>query len=460
MKLENLERLLKYREDITLYFGEQLGLPKLSQGQEAFLKAMQNLQNSRALICAARGTGKTITLAGLALWSVDVLPYFLNSPYRIAVLAGSFEQSQILYSYVRTFLARAELSNALEKEPTKSLTQFEDGSYIKVLTASEKQARGQHIDLLIIDEACEADDNLIKAAFPQVATSKFARIILSSTPHQFYSYFVKLWHEAEDWLKFHWRAEDCHWIDSIRLIEAQSLLDRRTFQIEWEGIPAPQLGTIFSAQDVHQAIIPSIERHEAPTFMGVDWGYMHPTAIIITQRVGDAFYVIAAEKHHAKKFSEIQERIQSLARIYKPTRIFVDASHKGEAQRLAEAGYPACEVAFRKEKRTMLSNLTWLLEHGKLKIPEQFEELIHQLGNYSWDYFESKYKHAEDDFVDALFLAVREGAYPAPELEAVYETRTREELGIPRVETARTRIEAQSDLMRKFKLKKYKEYEA
>jgi len=411
-----LEALMfdKYRTDIDAYTKERLNIPNLSPGQLEFLRDMTDLSNTKVLICSARGGGKTFASAIVATWSIDILPYYYKKPYEVTVLAGSFKQAEILYSYCKKFFTRTALADKVDGDVMKTRTVLKDGSRIDVLTASEKQVRGPHPDTLLIDEACEVPDDLIKAALPQVSTSYHGRIILTSTPHHYFSYFVDTWENAEKlgYKTYQWKAVSCPWIDKKKIEDAKKELDSETFRIEWEGLPTPLTGTVFDGEDIKKSIIESLPSlTEDPIYMGIDWGFVHPTVITIVQNQDGIFSVLLAEEHKQAKATELRERIKSLYDEYNVDRVFADISHKGENQRLVDDGLNLEEVPFTSEKRIMVSNLKSLFENKKIRIPSRFIELVRQLGKYTYMTTPTgrvTLSKGDDDFVDSLMLATKE----------------------------------------------------
>ena len=412
-----LEPLLKaleierYRHDIPLYakerleVGRLLNVHELSRGQREFLEDMIDLDKKKVLISAARGSGKTLTLAILATWSVDILPYYFESPYEVTILSGSMEQSQILYSYCKKFFTNTNLVERLEREPTKSFTLLQDGSNLKCLTASEKQVRGPHPDTLIIDEACEASDDLIKAAFPQVASSRHGRIVMCSTPHVYFSIFVEMWNRPEfyGYDRYHWDALQCDWISRDHFAHAEKTLDKYTFEVNWMGLPSAITGTYVNPEDLRTAIVEETQMSKEPELicMGIDWGYVHPTVITVAEKVADSWNILFNKSYERKRFSELQKTIQDLTERFNVQKIFTDAEDIGENQRLKEAGLPITPVNFHNAKHSLISNMQSLFEHKRIKIPSKFEGLIEQVGNYTPE------TKSKDDHVDSLMLTVK-----------------------------------------------------
>jgi hypothetical protein len=98
----------------------------------------------------------------------------------------------------------------------------------------------------------------------------------------------------------------------------------------------------------------------------------------------------------------MHRKIKEICESYNVTNIFTDSTDKGENLRLAAEGLPVTPISFKGEKTVMLANLRMLIEQHKLRLdPLTQQPLIGQLIDYVYD------SKRNDDFVDALMLAVR-----------------------------------------------------
>jgi len=405
--LELSKKIINWRNDLKLFFKDITGyIP--SNDQSIFLNDLMNLSIDRIILSAARGTGKTLTLALLSLWYTYILPQTTPGiPMKVVVLGGSFEQSSILYNYVKSWiLSHTFILNCLETEPIKSLTKFKDGSSIKALTASEKQVRGPHADLLIIDEAVEAGDDLIKTSFQIVSTSQYPRIIISSTPHQYHSLFVKIWNSPEyNFKKYNWKAINCSWIKKSLIEQAKNFLDTGTFQIEWEGLPYSFTGLVFQTdllrKCLRKEIIP-FNSEETYRVAGIDWGhYPNPTVLTIIEREKDKVKVLYSQEFLKEKFEDVLNQIELIVKSYNVVKINTDSTDIGENQRLASRGLPVYPIKFKTEKSALIHNLQALIEKGKIEIHEDNYPLINQMRIYRFD------TKKGEDYVDSLLLACK-----------------------------------------------------
>lgn len=418
--IDEAKKIFTWRLDLPAFFEAITGKTPYPY-QADFLKKMEDLKNGYAIISAGRGTGKTECLAVLALWYVYVLPITTPGvPMKVVVLAGSEKQARICYGYIMSYIAKIPfLQQALATEPTKEEIVFNDGSWIRPLTASEKSVRGPHPDLLVVDEACQADEDLLTAAMPMIGTSAYPRLILSSTPDKFFSLFVNIYTKDKDFpqfLRFNWSAEDCPLVSKNFLSNQKNLVDQGNYMIEYQGIPYSFAGKVFPLEQLKECVKYRglIEGNE-PRYGGVDWGhYPAPTVLIIVERElgknGElGFRVLHTETYLNQNFEQVLDKIQLVATSYQLSNIYADSNDIGENQRLASRGLPVLPIKFKNEKPAMISNLRALVENERLKIDgEKDYPLVAQMRDYRYD------SKKGDDYVDALMLAVKGSKHVMP----------------------------------------------
>lgn len=377
--------------------------------QTNILRTLTDLSNNRMLICSASGVGKTYTLSNIAFWSATILPRFIKRPYKTLIVSGSLPQAQVLYEYSRDFFKASDLlRKQIKGEPIKSRTEFIDGSSIKAVARSLSSFYGEHPDLLIIDEAVLAGDEIIKDGLSRVAPSPQSRIILSSTPYDLPStLFVDMW-EMKDrypaWKRFSWKTHECPWIDAKSIEEARKSLSVAEYQIKWEGVPSALLGTIYSKKDLKLCRVQDKPiMGSGPISLGVDWGFEHPTALEVVQDEGEFKYHLEEKVMKGESIDKIHNVIDGLVERFKISTIIADSSHIFENQRLQKRlrpkGIRIILVPFKSEKARMIEQLRALIEHHKIKIWEHQLDLIHELMNYTYD------TKRKDDRHDALMLA-------------------------------------------------------
>jgi len=413
----NPARLLLWQTKPSKFFEDITGYKPIPP-QKELLDTLIDFNVTRILVSNASSTGKTLTLALMSLWATTVLPTIIHEPYRVMILAGSQRQSDVLYSYFTKYLYKHEfLTSKLKKEPLKSYTSFLDGSEIVALAASPTAYHGPHVNMIIVDEASDAakkDPNLILDAPSRVAGMNYSKVILSSTPYYdsiFWEYYANET-KYPNWKRFHWDASQCTWISKDEIEWARQHLPNAQFKIMWEGIFAmDDTPSLFRLEDIHRLKTPLKPEpiDDASTYILVDWGQaVHPSAVIVAQKVGNRYIILDAQLWKKVPYPEQLNRIQALVERYKPIKVLVDSENISEWQRLKNMGIPVVPVSFRKDKPRMIETLRVVVEEGRIKIWEGYDEVLRELAYYNPD------RGKGDDMVDALLMLMQEEMKPAP----------------------------------------------
>lgn len=159
----------------------------------------------RQLIFAcARQTGKSLTAALLALWTVLSQPDAL-----VLVVSPSERQSRLLLRTVTRLWQRLGYPVPAQSESRLSL-ELATGAVIVALPGNERTIRGfSGVSLLIEDEAARCPDELYGAVRPMLAVSG-GRIVLLSSPFGMRGHFWREWSEGgPDWHRARITALDC-----------------------------------------------------------------------------------------------------------------------------------------------------------------------------------------------------------------------------------------------------------
>lgn len=253
-------------------------------------------------ICSGRQAGKSRTLVILALFEV-----FRAPGRRVLVLSAGEDAAKDLLAEASMLVgAAALLSSAVVDDTTTQLT-LTNGSSIRSIPASEKQARGKSIDLLILDEAAYITDDVWRAARYTVLARPESRVVMASTPRgrrdRFFSKHYHLAKGAEGPVveagisveSFHWPSTVSPLVDAD-LVEFWRRTDEpRVFQREVLAEWVDEAGQWFSSEELDENVAP-FEMIRPGTAMGqwavggVDWGATqdaNAVAVIGVLRDGD-----------------------------------------------------------------------------------------------------------------------------------------------------------------------------
>lgn len=441
------DELDHYRHDIPAFVTNFLHDPwKITKDQRRLFEDIAGNRVDRALVLGGRKTIKSYSAHLLILWKTVCWP-----DTKVRILGGKFEQAMIPYNYCyedmyrnprlrgmvlnerrRTYgysMAPPKPGEAAKPgEPHKTRVQFTNGSQVTVATASQKSVRGPHVELLVVEEAREIPTILYDAAKYMVINSKAGLMFISTTPPEYPIGLVyDLYKNAGRYgfKLYNWKLIEQPYLtdedrEKLRRIE---VLNPDEYAREVLGQFSSFSGAVFhpvqrildNVIDAMPLIIPARLRA-----MGIDWGFVSPTAVIIVQ-VGDMgeIQVIHAEHFIGEEPDKVLRRIVQLAKAFRVILICTDSASPGENQRLGQylamenTGVKVEPVPFVSEKWQMIEAVNNLLSRSLLKIPRpcpHSEIVLEQMIRYSKDPKAVDHPRVikqDDHYVDALMLAVK-----------------------------------------------------
>ena len=390
--------------------------------QAELLRDLANPELKRVMVMSAGTVGKTKCVACHALWLTTVLPRFRKRPFSVIIVSGSHPQAKNLYQYCKQAIEDSEILRELVAgEPKVSETHFKDRSFIKAVPHTITSTQGLHCDCAIVDEAGMVEDFIIQDTYRMVGSSDFDRIILIGTPLDYFNKFVVMWENPEkypDWKRYSWSWYQCPRITPEKIEEAKRTLSEEMFNIMVLGKPFAKTGTLIPSDILKQSCkdIPRFAYTEAGSepVAGIDWGWRHLTTLAIVQKVNDTYYLLHIEGWKREEFEKLHEKIVELCKTYHCYTVYADNEDIGENQRLEARGLRVEPVVFNKEKTKMQSKMRGLFLQNKVRIPNDFTELIRQLRKYTYD------THEDDDYVDAFMLALYGASLEEEEITSDY----------------------------------------
>jgi hypothetical protein len=127
---------------------------------------------------AGRQVGKSRLLAVLALWEA------FRAPDRHVLLLSASESNALdLLAEVTALAMGSELLRGSVSDDSLSRLVLDNGSWIRSIPASPRQARGKSIDVLVLDEACWISEDVWRAAKYSQAARPGSRLLLASSPY-------------------------------------------------------------------------------------------------------------------------------------------------------------------------------------------------------------------------------------------------------------------------------------
>jgi hypothetical protein len=408
---------------------------------------------SHVIIKACRGGGKSFFLGsiGFCLW------FFKKQS--IVDMAGGMAQAKIVYNnFTGVIYSHPKIETALDKEPLMEMTTASEGHYFKCVTASPKQVRGPHPDVLMVDEACEVEDGLLGDALPMVNTSENPLTILTSTFHKVFGVFQETWDEADrlGYKRYSWDIFDiiktfdpAIWDDKELnreipdLNQLRDLAKGRTgdsegwmkieniikawrakrsygwFLVEYMGQRPSAEGLINNPEDIELALFDNNSKNQynyiagAECIGGIDWGFSSMTAVVELMSHQDGVKVQIDNKNYTQVRSEvIIDDVVKMATAHKWAYCYCDSAGKFEnaalqfALKKAGLKTKVIEVVFSTEKENMLGNYRAYFERQKIKIHKDFKVAIWQHKRYKYAPGTDKPAKKDDHIPDATMCAL------------------------------------------------------
>ena len=182
------------------------------------------------------------------------------------LVAPSLRQSSENFRKVLDILDLGERP-ALD-EDTKLSLKLTNGSRILALPGTQKTIRGFSApDLIVIDEAAQASDELYQALRPMLLSNPKGRIILASTPFGQRGFFFKIWTEGgPGWLRVEVKATENPRISPERLEEMRlEAVFESKFRQECLCEFTEEEGAVFSTDLFRSLANPSIKAMDVRT---------------------------------------------------------------------------------------------------------------------------------------------------------------------------------------------------
>jgi len=167
-------------------------LIKLYKYQKEALRMMRD--NRYNILLASRQLGKTVMLTIYALWTAC-----FNIDQNIMIVAN--KESTAIEIFRRVRLAYEQLPNYIKPgvvEYGKTSMILDNGSRIGISTTTGSAARGQALNVLLLDELAFIEpasimEDFWRSVWPTISRSKFSKVLIASTPNGTENLFYKLY---------------------------------------------------------------------------------------------------------------------------------------------------------------------------------------------------------------------------------------------------------------------------
>lgn len=208
---------------------------------------------SRVLLNCCRQSGKSTTVAGLALHTAIYEPGSLS----LILSPGERQSKEMLRKVMDMYHelgrpVRADVENRLELE-------LANGSRIVALPGVEGTIRGYSgVRLLLIDEASRVLDPLYTAVRPMLAVSG-GRLVSLSTPFGMRGWWHREWTEGEGWERVKVDAYQCPRISPTFLEEERRSMPVWEFNQEYLCAFEQTLDNVFTYEEVMGMFSPHVQ---------------------------------------------------------------------------------------------------------------------------------------------------------------------------------------------------------
>jgi len=199
-----INQLKKASKNLLFFAEEFFFIISLDEGRQKIKlhpvqkRALRKMRDNRFFILlASRQIGKTTMMTIYALWIAC-----FNSDQKILIVAN--KEGTAIEIMQRIRMAYEELPNWLKpavKEYGKTSVTLANGSRIGISTTTGTAARGQSVNVLILDELAFIEPHLVdefwKSVYPIVSSSKKSKIFIASTANGTGNLFYRLYDAAE-----------------------------------------------------------------------------------------------------------------------------------------------------------------------------------------------------------------------------------------------------------------------
>lgn len=157
------------------------------------------IENKFTIACCSRQSGKTTCIGAYVVWYA-----IFNDDKYVAIGSNNSKSAQDFLARVKIMYEEVPpwLKPGVTKYNELSM-RLENGTSINTAATSKNAFRGRTINLLILDEFAHLTsdkiaDEFYAANFPAISESKFAKLIILSTPKGMTNLFARLYKDAEN----------------------------------------------------------------------------------------------------------------------------------------------------------------------------------------------------------------------------------------------------------------------
>lgn len=376
-------------------------------------------------VVGGKRVGKTITEAYIAL------PEVLLPDRRCWIVAPSYDLAHRIWDYLELWVVNCFPNLAINRAEM-SITNRNLNSFIKLKTADNPvNLKGEPLTKLIVEEAGDIKDEIWESFLQPNVSQRF------KTPwgweYPMCCFFGNA--EAKNWFYDGLRREDPEYfsfylptavedsdgnvidsnnpdwitVDELRKIKART--PKRVWEKDYLARFPDDSGMVFTNLD--RARVKEIQKYNPRNKHFIGWDPAKRTDFsVVTAVDAKTHEVIFHSRSQNLDYVSQKDRVKKTVLEHGGARVVLDSTGLGEPifDMLVRDGVSVLDYSFtKKTKEDLINHLAVLIEHGNVKIPEQFRDIWDELEmfgtmvNGRLKYMAPPGKH--DDCVMSLALA-------------------------------------------------------
>lgn len=353
------------------------------------------------VVCAGRRVGKT-TLAVWEMFGKAVA----KDDRRVVYIAPTYQQARDIAWAELIKVCQPLIIKVNESRLEVTVKTQSGGKSIIWLRGWEsvETLRGQRFDFVVIDEIAMMRnwwENWQEVIRPTL-TDRKGEVLFISTPKGF-NHFYDLYNTYDpDFKSFHFTSYDNPHLPVEEIEKAKQELPDDRFAQEYLADFRKQEGLVYKDFNREKHLFDDLTPRPTviATLQGIDWGYVHPAAVIDIEKDTQGHYWVTNEWVHTGK---TDEEIIEYAAARKCNRVYPDSENPQAVEKAKRKGMNVYDVI--KGKGSIDSGVDTvreLFKQGRLHIHKKCLKLIAALEIHSYIDDTDRYSEEGKDECDAL----------------------------------------------------------
>lgn len=380
---------------------------ELHEGQKVVARDLHRFR----VICAGRRWGKTQLV-------IDQMKACAGQRQgsRIAYIAPTYQQARDIC----WMQLRSECEQAAEtiNESRLEIRLVNDSTIVLRGWENIETLRGQSFDLIVIDEIAMMRNfwEMWQEVIRPTLTDRKGEGIFISTPKGF-NHFYDLYNmesEDKDFKSFHYSTYDNPFVPHDEVDKAKEELTEDRFAQEYLADFRKTEGLVYKEFNRKEHVFrgdkseyyEKLGQTRVRTYGGVDFGFVHPAAVLTIEETTDGIYLVTEEWYHTGK---TDEEIAEYVAAQKYNAVYPDPANAGGIKSLKDKGVHVRDVIKGRDSiKNGINIVRELFKSNRLYIHESCHNLVLELETYSYNDSKDGMKIDEnpvkehDDAVDAL----------------------------------------------------------